>query len=198
MSRAETRAPNARRNFYEIVLEGNPEHNRGLLIGLLRGSGIDGTLYFSYEEGVSCSIGEKLRGMVGHAAVHAIVDSPLRDLLKRHQKYFQTECGSSIVDDKRIRSAQFEFQYHAYARRYGKEIQELIKSLPRGLKIEGGKPQETLDKGAKGIEAYSPAHHYEVEGEGTIGGRIDHVIEARKRLDHHPLVQVGAIELQLA
>ena len=42
------------------------------------------------------------------------------------------------------------------------------------------------------------AIHYEVEGEGSISGRIDLLIEGRAKLSDHPLIRVAPIELVLA
>jgi hypothetical protein len=184
-------------SFYEIVLEGNPDRARGVLVGLALGAGAERGLRFCSDEGVRATLGERLKGMVGHAALHAIVDSALRDIVKRHAKPLEEDHGILVVADKRIRTARFGFSYHAYAPRYREEIQKLLGSLPPGVELEGGEPRETLDESAAGLEIYSPTHHYEVEGEGEVGGPIDRVIEARHQLGAHPLVKVGAVELDL-
>jgi hypothetical protein len=188
----------ARPTFYEIVVEGHPELARGLLAGLRLGAGGQGTLHFSEEEGiVPHRFGSRIKEMVGlHAAVHhVIVDGELRGLLRRYEKRLAKDYGVRLGTQKRIRGARFTFEYHAYARRYGQEIQRVLKARTKGLKLEGGKPKETLDPSARGIEAYSPAHHYEVKGKGAVSGRVDQLVAFRKILDEHPLVQVSAIKL---
>ena len=194
-------AGNARPTFYEVVLEGNPERTHGLLTGLLLGSGADGKLYFSHEAGVARdSLGERIARVVGlHAAIsHVLVDKPMHDLLSRYAKRIAAGSGVHISQKKRVKAAAFAFSYHAYARKYGLEIQKLLDALPTGLRIADGKPTEKIDESARGVEAYSPAHHYEISAKGTVSGRLDLLIEARAKLGDHPLVVVEPIELELA
>jgi hypothetical protein len=190
----------SRPTFYEVALEGQPEQVRGILTGLVLGSGVKGRLYFSHEEGVTpVSLGERLRDLVGLQAVcHVIVDKPVLDLLRRFEKRLVKAGEMRLAETKRIRRGRFDFAYHAYARQYGRQIRELFRSLPAGVKLEGGEPRETVDESARGIEAYSPTHHYEVEGEGTAIGRVDLLIQARRLLDDHPLVSVEPIHLEFA
>jgi hypothetical protein len=199
MKNAAARAGQARPTFHEIVLEGHPEICRGLLTGLVIGADVPDGVFFSQEAGVAeQSFGERLKEMVGlHAAVcHVIVASPVRKLLERHKKRLAAE-GVRVASQKRIRSARFEFRYHAYARRYGDEIRALLRKLPSGLKLEGGKGEEKIDKSAVGVEAYTPVHDYEIKGEGAVSGRIDALIRARRVLEEHPLVTVEEIQLDL-
>jgi len=185
--------------FHEVVVEGHFERSHGLILGLFLGARIPGRLFFSHEEGVRATFGERLREAVGlHAPMcHAVVDDGVRDLLDRHRDEIEGH-GIRVADVKAIRSSRFEFSYRAYAPRYAQEIRDLLAGLPPGVKIEGDPPRERVDQEASGVEAYSPVHHYEFEGEGAIRGRVDLVIESRRRLAEHPLVRVERIELELA
>ena len=184
--------------FHEVVIEGHFERSHGLLLGLVMGARARGHLYFSHEEGVRATFGERLREAVGfHAPVcHAVVDETVRRLLEHHV----TDLAAHevrIAELKPIRSSRFEFSYRAYAPRYAQEIRDLIAGLPPGVQLAGEPPREHVDQTAAGVEVYAPVHHYEFEGEGEIRGRIDLVIAARRRLKEHPLVRVERIELQL-
>ena len=185
--------------FHEVVIEGHFERSHGLLLGLVMGARARGHLYFSHEEGVRATFGERLREAVGfHAPVcHVLVDKTMSDLLGRHAKRIAAESGVHIRQKKRVKSAGFEFSYRAYAPRYAQEIRDLIAGLPPGVQLAGEPPREHVDQTAAGVEVYAPVHHYEFEGEGEIRGRIDLVIAARRRLKEHPLVRVERIELQL-
>lgn len=201
MASARVDAKTPEPTFYEVVLEGPPEVSRGFLRGLLLGAGHDGYLDFGLERmGAGGSLGEKLREMIHlhpHEC-HAVVDVPVRDLLARSAASMERESGLRLAAQNQIRAARFSFHYQAFAPRYAREIGALLAALPAGLRREGGEPTETLDPDAHGIEAYSPAHEYEAKGEGRIVGRVDLVIEAWRRLDAHPLVQVETVELDLA
>lgn len=186
-------------DFFEVVLEGMPEAGRGFLCGLLLGAGHAGYLEFPPEQPpAGRSLGDRLRGMVGLSPheCRAIVDQTTRDRLVAVSARLESEAGLRLAGEGRVRAARFPFRYQAFARRYGEEIQALLKELPAGLTVEGGEPVETVDPEAKGLEAYSPAHDYEIRGEGSIGGRVDLVIEARRRLVAHPLVHAGPLEIE--
>lgn len=184
--------------FHEVVIEGHFERSHGMLLGLVVGSGTKGRLFFSHEEGVRASFGERIREAVGlHAPVcHAVVDEAVRDLLERHADDLGKH-GMRLAETHPVRGAKFEFSYKAFAPRYAQEIRDVLAGLPKGVTISGEPPTEHVDKSAAGVEVYSPVHDYEFTGEGVAGGRVDVVIEARHRLGAHPLVTVERIELEL-
>lgn len=191
--------PESNPAFHEVVVEGPFERSQGLLLGLALGSGVAGRLYFSHEEGIRATFGERLREALGlHAPIcHVVVDEPVRDLLERLRGDLGAH-GVRIAEVRAVRSARFTFSYHAYAPRDTKQIMTLLAELPLGIAREGGAPRERVDEAGQGIEAYTPVHQYEGEGAGTLSGRVDLVIEARRRLGAHPLVKVDRIELELA
>lgn len=191
MTPAETR-------FHEVVVEGHFERSHGMLLGLFVGSGVKGQLYFSHEEGVRASFGERIREAVGlHAPVcHAVVDGAVRDVLERHADALAAH-GMRLAEVHAVRSARFQFSYKAFAPRYAKEIRDLLAGLPAGVALHGEGPTEHLDKSATGMEAYAPVHDYEFTGEGSLDGRVDLVITARAKFAAHPLMHVERIELEL-
>lgn len=184
--------------FYEVVVEGHFERSHGLLLGMFLGAEVQGKLYFSHEEGVHASFGERLREIVGlHAPVcHAVVDEPVRALFEHHATDLAAH-DVRLAAVRGIRNSRFEFSYRTYAARYAQEIRALLNGLPQGAKLEGGEPHERTDTAVAGIEAYAPVHEYECDGAGTIIGRIDVVIEAHHRLLSHPLVKAERIVLEL-
>lgn len=185
--------------FFEVVLEGVAEAGRGFLCGLLLGSGQPGYLEFPPEHAPpGRTLGDRLRGMVGLSPheCRAIIDQASRDRLVALSSRLESEAGLRLSEEGRVRAARFPFHYQAFARRYGEEIRTLLKGLPGGLTVEGGDPVETLDPEARGLEVYSPVHDYEITGEGSISGRIDLVIEARRRLAEHPLVRTDPLEIE--
>jgi hypothetical protein len=187
----------SRSTFWEILVQGNPDRCHGLLTGLKLGSGSDARLFFARDAGIRIPMGEKILDLMhAHAGVaHVVADSQGRKLLRSFSKQLN-ELGFRIADEKKILAAKFEYEFQAFAKRYGDEIRDLLKSLPRGLKHEAEAIKETKDKAAKGVEAYSPVHDYEIEGCGKISGPVDLVLEAREALDDHPLVKAGVVELE--
>jgi len=186
--------------FFEVVLEGAPEAGRGFLCGLLLGAEHAGYLEFPPELApAGRPLGARLRDFVGLSPheCRAVIDRTLRDRLVAVRDRLEGEAGLRLAAERPVRAARFHFRYQAFARRYGEQIQALVRELPAGLTVEGGEPVETVDPEAKGIEAYAPGHEYEIQGEGSIAGRVDLVIEARCRLAAHPLVHAGPLEIEL-
>jgi hypothetical protein len=191
----------AKVTFYQVVLEGSPKTALGLLAGLQLGSGVEAKFYFCQHEGISTeSLGERLAELVRlHPRdCELIVESRLNQQLKRRAKRIAEATGLQLTTSRRIRSGRFDFRFEAFAKRYGDDILKRLHDLPDGARLEGFGTKERISPDAVGIEAYTPAHDYELRGRGRIVGRIDAVIEARRRLQRQPLLQLEPIQLDLA
>jgi hypothetical protein len=185
-------------SFYEILVEGHPERCRGLLQGLAIGSSSAARILLGEDCGIRTPVGERLLEMVRPAAgvSHVVVDEEGRRLIREHAAGLHA-AGLSVAEERAIAGGRFRYRFHAFGRRYAQEIHELLRSLPEELRHEPEESRETVDETAAGLEAYAPVHEYEIEGGGTVSGaRIDLLVEARKRLDGHPLVKAETIELE--
>ena len=187
--------------FYEVVFQGKPKVVRAFITGLVMGAGSDATIFFSYTDGIFHEgKAEKLAEFMHVRATdcHVIVDGKTSALLKKLGKKIKKETGLEITSQRNIRSASMEFCFQAFAPRYNDEIVALVKNLPKGLKVEGFKHDVRLDPKAKGVEAYSPAHHYEANGEATVTGRVDLVVDLKKTFGDYPLIKSEDVVLKLA
>jgi hypothetical protein len=192
---------NAKRTYYELVFEGKPKMVRAFLSGLVMGTGAEADIYYSYDEGVFHEGKvEKIAEMARVRAkdCHVIVDWATNPQLKKLKKRILAEAGLEITSQKNIRSASVEFCFEAYAARYNDEIVALLKGIPKGLKVQGFKHDVRLDPKAKGPEAYSPVHHYEAKGQGTVTGRVDLVIDLKRKFGDYPLIKSEDVRLKLA
>ena len=54
------------------------------------------------------------------------------------------------------------------------------------------------DPSAKGVEGYSPVHHFEAAGSGMITGAVDRIIEMKRNAAEYPLIKAGEVILKLA
>ncbi len=186
--------------YFELSLAGPEDLAHGFLTGLMVGAGHDGMIVHGPDEDIpGPTFREKIKAAlrVHPHEVHVVVDGTTRALVKKHAKTMFAETGLQILEERKIRRAKFCFGYQAYAPRYGREIEGLLKSLPRGLKIVNYDRKETIDPSAKGVEAYASTHDYELKGKGEIIGRFDLVLQARRILDTHPLVDVDNLNLEL-
>jgi len=192
---------NARKSFYEVIFVGKPKVVRAFLKGFIMGVHDDAEIYYSFNSGIQHEgKAEKIAEMVGLRGIdcHVVVDATTSALLKKNAKRITNDTGLEISSHRHIRSASLSFQYHAYARRYDKEIVDLVKNLPAGLRVDGFEHNVKVDPKAKGVEAYSVAHEYEAHAHATITGRIDLLVALKVRFADLPLVQVDDIELKLA
>jgi hypothetical protein len=191
----------AKPSYFEVVFKGKPKVVRAFLSGLVMGTGAEGDIYYSYNEGVFHEgMAEKIKEMAHFRAVdcHVIVDKGTSALLKKLAKTIATETGLEITSHRSIRSASVDLCFEAFARRYDDEIVGLLKGLPRGLKLEGFEHDVELHPEAKGLEAYSPSHHYEAKGKATVTGRVDLVIAFKRELANYPLIKGDEVRLKLA
>ena len=188
-------------SFYEVVFKGSKKKARGLLSGLQLGWGGDATIFFNYDEGIFHEgVGEKVAELIHLKPIdcHVVVDADTCARLKKLKKSINSHLELEILAFRHIRSATLRFDYEAFAPKYLDEIKALLDALPRGLKLIDCEEKVSSDPSAKGAEGYSPVHHFEAKGEGTIKGRVDLLIEARRALDRHPLISVDEIRLSMA
>jgi hypothetical protein len=191
----------ARKSFYEVVIEGKPKVARAFLAGLVAGGGYDATIHYSFLDGISHEgkierISELLH--VRALDCHVVVDAETSARLKKLAKKLPAETGLAIKSNKHIRSASMAICFETFAKRYNDEIIEMVKTLPLGLRIDDYQHNVRLDPAAKGVEAYAAAHHYESSGSGTVVGRVDLLIDLKKKFANYPLIKSKDIVLKLA
>ena len=190
----------ARSSFYEIVFRGKPKVVRAFLEGLIIGSGSDATIFYSYLDGIEHDgKAVQLAEMVGIRAsdCHVVVDADTSALIKRLAKRIERDTGLEIATHRKVRSASMGFEFETFAARYDGEIMALLKDLPEGLKLRGFTHKVNRDPDARGVEAYSVAHHFESEGKGTITGPVDALVAFRRTCHDCPLIKTESIDLKV-
>jgi hypothetical protein len=184
--------------FYEVVFRGKPKVVKAFLKGLAMGTGMEVTAFYSWDEGIHHEGRvEKFKELVGIRATDCrlVVDADAAAYLKKMARRIAEETGLEITGNRLIRSASMEFEYHAYARKYADQIREVFADLPDGLRLRDHEQNERRDPDAKGVEAYSATHDYEFNGRGRVTGRIDRLVEFRRRLAEYPLIKADEIML---
>jgi hypothetical protein len=192
---------NTRKSFYEVVFTGKPKVVRAFMKGFVMGNLEDATVIYSFDSGIFHEGKvEKMAELVGIRGTdcHIIVDAATSALLKKWTKLIARETGLQINSHRSIRSASMAFKFQAFAPRYNQEIVDMVKNLPTGVRVEGFHHDVWLDPKAKGMEAYSAVHHYEACGEATIVGRVDLLVELKKKFGDYPLIKSEDIQLKLA
>jgi hypothetical protein len=200
-SKGQNPSSRSRVSFYEVVFAGRPKVVRSFLAGLALGTCRQCTVIFNYDAGIQHEgLGERVSEFVGlrSADCHAVVDARLANLIRKLSGDIEERAGLKVDSCRHIRSAVLPFRFSVYARHYYQQIMELLKDLPPGAKMRDFKEDKEEDPGAKGTEVYSPVHDFEAKGSGKIVGRVDRLVEYRKRLAQQPLIEEADIELVLA
>ncbi len=190
------------RTFYEVVFEGNYHTIYGLLEGFLLGTGKRMAYYFSKSVNIKReTFSEVIKEWVtlGNRLHHVIIDEEfLSGIKKAVQKQPDVKhFGENYIkSERKIKSATFDFEFKAYAKKFADEIKAVIEQLPDGLTLSDYKPHEEVDRDAKGVELYSPDHEFTFKGTGKIQGGFPEIIEAWKKLDEHPLIHPDSIVIE--
>ena len=200
-SNTRTTAP----TFYEVELKGSPKAVRGLIAGIVLGSGLEHDGWFHQDEDIapsnqSVSVRQAAQRLhlLPVSEVRAVVAAPVAKKLRSLARTIAESGVCKVVAIKRIKQARVTVSYHTFAKRYDDEVQILLRDLPRGVKLQEVEREVETDAEAEGVEAYTPVHAFESQGSGVLVGRFDLVLDLRNRLDVHPLIDCGEIELVLA
>jgi hypothetical protein len=189
------------RIFTETVFEGHYNTVRGYIEGLQDGMGTAYSFFFSSESGIAAeTLSELIKEWIslGHRLHHVVLEeeflTKIKEVLAKKEKHALLN-SSSIKSSKIIKEATFTFKFEAYARKYADEIRELLANLPAGISLEQYTPEEKINHDAEGVELYAPAHDYIFTGKGTIIGPVEQVVNFRKILDDHPLIEAEKVVL---
>lgn len=189
--------------FLEVVMEGHYNFIYGMLEGYKLATGKSFIYYLSAKENIKTTTLSEimkewltLKTKLQHVIIEANSWKKFESLVKK-QPQGSVINKAYIKSVKKIIQASFEFNFEAYAKKYGDEIKKIFKSLPKSVKLVDYTPKEEVHKDAKGTELYSPDHEYSFKGKGKLVGDIETIIEYNKKFDEHPLIDVTAITLQL-
>jgi len=189
------------RKYYEVVFEGKYDVICGMLEGFLLGRGADWKWYSSKESGIETEtftdiIKEwaSLKARLHHIILEDEFHNSLQDAVKKRGdlRYVKLKYTRSAIE---IKNCSFKFTANAFAKKYAEEIKAIISKSSPGIVIENYNPVEEVDESIKGVALYANVHDYTFKCEGNVKGDFGEIIEFRKLLDAHPLVQVGSVKL---
>ncbi len=190
------------KKYYEIVFEGHYKAIWGLLEGFMLGKNKRWSFFFSEKAGIKTeTLTEAMLEWITlkNKLHHVIIESEMFDEMF---SLLEARNDLEFVQNKYVKSAQiikeagFRFSARTYGKKYGDEIENLIKNLPEDLEITDYNPEITEHKGVNPADMYAPDHEYIYEASGKITGDIKQLIKFRKILDEHPLVDVKQIKLK--
>ena len=187
--------------YCELVLAGDDAVCRGLIVGLQIRAGAEVPPLIGHDEELAeGSLGAHLRELIGGKGrlIHLVVSAALAARVQAAAPWLDAEAELRVVAVKPLRGGRCAFSCHAFTRGHAEELRALLAALPAGATVADYSETERVDKAAAGVEAYSPAHEYELKAEGVLSGAVDAVIAARRLLAEYPLFKLERIDLELA
>jgi hypothetical protein len=185
--------------FYEISLEGPTGRTLGFVQGFLTARGEGGRILDAYREGFDCeSLRERIRELFhpSKQTYHLLVPADLVPTVDEAVKEGKNRGMEIEVMERRLLSgARFSFSFETFSRDHGAMLRALFEAPPQGVTIDDLQIEETLDPEAKGVEAYAPAHEYQLEGKGTVHGALRAVLALHKRARGQELIKESKLEV---
>ena len=190
------------RNYYEVVFEGNSRAVFALLEGYMLGKGKKWVFFFSRSAGIKTETLTEaivewitLQNRIHHVIIEEeMYKSFTKDLSSRSD--LRISSPRYVRSVKPVKNAWFRFSVRAYGKKYGNEIKAMLQHLPQGLELHEYSPMEKERPDTVSTEQYTTEQDYVFEATGKISGDLAQMIEFRKILFDHPLVDVKEIKIR--
>lgn len=187
------------KSYYDIVIEGSEDLVRGFVDGLEICKKLDEDTVIIPEEHVGnwapLDYVRKIL-LLEESKVHLIVEKTLFDALSEAVGSGRKPAPIKILSARLIKAASFEFSLKAYSRQVADNVKRKVSELPEGIEVAFSKWHEEVRPEDKGIEAYAPAHDYELHASGRVQGAPAPVIEFYERLETNEMFELGLIQME--
>ena len=185
--------------FYEITFEGPSGRTLGFVQGFLTARGEGGRILDAYREGFDCeSLRERIRELFhpSKQTYHLLVPAdlvPTVDEAVKEGRSRGMEIG--VLERRNLFGARFSFSFETFSRDHGAALRALFEKPPPGATIDDLQIEETVHPEAKGVEAYAPAHEYQLEGKGTVQGELRAVLALHRQARDEELIKESQLEV---
>ncbi len=179
--------------YVQVVFEAKEEFIRGYLQGFMAGKGATWRYFFNHNAGIKAeSLKEKIREWtsLSDKYQYLILPQELYDGVK--------QSGLQVLSSQPVAAGKFSVTVKCACAKETQEIKKIIAEKPADLQTLDWQEDEKTDKKAHGVELYTPAHEYTCEASGSFAGEIETVIEFRRKLAEHSVVDARQIELEFA
>jgi hypothetical protein len=185
--------------YYELAIEGPTGRTLGFVQGFLAGHHKGRRVLDAYQEGFDTdTLRERLREFFRPSmqTYHLLVPEDLVTLVEEAvQEGVDRGMDIEIRDKRPLTGARFPFSFQIFSREHGARCRSLFDPPPEGITCEDASFREVIHPEAKGVEAYAPAHHYELTGEGTVEGEVTAVLELHRTCRDEELIKQGDLEV---
>lgn len=187
------------KDYYDIVIEGSEDLVRGFVDGLITCQGMDEDAIIMPEDHVgkwaTLDYVKKIL-LIKESTVHLIVNKPLFTALTEAVSSGKKKAQIKILSARQIKAASFDFSLKAFSRQVADNIRQKVSELPEGIEVNFSKWHEEVRPEDKGIEAYTPAHDYELHASGCVKGLPAPVFNLYERLETSEMIELEPIQME--
>ncbi len=182
--------------YHELVIKGDRKELRAFIEGFMIGSKKRRGYIFTEEHAFDM---DRLKDLIKfHGEVtHLICDTANRGLIESGIKKASEKFDFEIVERHRIRRAYFEFDFKTANRKVAGTIKRLIGKMPAGVKVADLEQDEIIDPSARGVELYTPTHHYNFYGKGVVEGDPFGVHHLHAKMREHENINVSDMDIHV-
>jgi len=182
-------------DFVELELHGPSDQVLGFVEGFRAASGHPGPLWYADREPVEIGgLVETLRERL-HRDTHVILPADLaRELREALATVKMLELEVAALRD--IDRAELGFEFKCFSKDDATAIRAIVEQhLPEEVQLEDYQVSADENQEGKGVELYSPVHHYICSGGGRYVGPVPAIFELVHRLANQSFVHPGKIRL---
>ena len=100
-----------------------------------------------------------------------------------------------VLERRSLSGARFSFSFETFSHDHGAALRARFEVPPPGVTIDDLQIEETIHPEAKGVEAYAPAHEYQLEGTGTVQGALRAVLALHQHARDEELIKESKLEV---
>ena len=169
-------------------------------MGYMQGSHKDFEYFFHRKHGIKReNMGELMRELF-HVECHTHICLP-NEIVPDFQSALHNvehKVCADVESVKPIKSAFFTFSFHNYNEGQTGIYKELFRAVPEGVELENYNPIELRGETLMGLSDYGSINQYVYEGNGTVTGDFQGVMDYYMKIKRHTLadsILVGEIKL---
>ena len=176
--------------FSEVIINAPFLLIKGFLMGYMQGAKSDFEYFFHRKHSIKREgVGELMRELF-HVECHTHICLPNEIIPAFSAALHNVEhkMCAEIELVKEIKSASFSFSFHNYNESQSGVYKELFKSVPKGVELLNYNPLELRGEALMGVTDYGKINQYVYEGNGSVSGDFQGVMDFYLKIKRHSLV----------
>jgi hypothetical protein len=183
----------------EVVVQGKEDYVQGFVRGLLIGENSHWWPVFNHEFGIQDeTLAETLKEWVGLSdpLTRLIIPEVALPIVRRALDDPRS-VGLALRSARPIVTSSFDFTLAVFNAELGAKVRDIFGKVPPSVTVTGWAPIEEENPDATGVELYSPAHDYELKGQGAVAGPFREVLYVHEQARRVSQVKESRLALEL-